>query len=381
MSHSHSHRPYGKTGTGYYGDNMAHECISLLNSDRETFFRLLDTLPVDPITRHVTIGDYGSADGATSMGFIRDIILFLRTKHGQDVSVTVIYEDQAINDFNSLFSRLHGLKPDRKGCCLQDLGNVYLFATGTSFFEHCVKSETMDIILCLMGVHFLSQEMVPFKDSLSHFPDATKEEAEMARKRAEEDWNRFLLIRAKELRHGGIMLVTASAMMKEGSQQENDYNSYEDLHRQMTQIWRYFRNAGKITQKEYELATLNVYFRNLDDFVGETNNIKSDVYKAGLRMMSVDVRRHESVFLSQWRQLKDLYSADHRKAFAQAFVRAQKCWIHTVLEVALAARKESEREDIIDNFYNSLESFLVEADLENIKLDIVVGHCLFTKTN
>ncbi|XP_071094605.1 uncharacterized protein [Haliotis cracherodii] len=358
---------------------MAQECISLLDSDRETFFRLLERLPVDPFTRHVTIGDYGSADGATSMEFIRDIILFLRKKHGQDVSVTVIYEDQATSDFNSLFNRIHGLKSDGKCCYLQDLGNVYVFATGSNFFEQCVKSETMDIVLCLMAVHFFSQKMVPFKDSLSHFPDATKGETDMARKMSGEDWNRFLLARSKELRHGGIMLVTASAMLKKGSEQEHDYWSYEYLHRQIIQIWRHFRDLGKITQEEYERATLNVYLRNLDDFLGETSNIKSDVYKAGLRMMSVDVRRHESVFLSRWRKLNDTMGKDHRKAFARKFVGAQKCWLQTVLEGGLAARKKSDRNEIIDSFYNELELSLSEADLENIKMDLVVGHCLFTK--
>ena len=51
-----------------------------------------------------TICDYGCADGGTSMPLLYACVQELRKIHG----ISVIYEDQPVNDFKSLFLRLQG---------------------------------------------------------------------------------------------------------------------------------------------------------------------------------------------------------------------------------------------------------------------------------
>ena len=55
-----------------------------------------------------TICDYGCADGGTSMPLLYACVQELRQIHGDDLPVSVIYEDQPVNDFKSLFLRLQG---------------------------------------------------------------------------------------------------------------------------------------------------------------------------------------------------------------------------------------------------------------------------------
>lgn len=55
-----------------------------------------------------TIADYGCADGGTSMGLMYACVQELRKIHGDDLPISVVYEDQPINDFKSLFLRLQG---------------------------------------------------------------------------------------------------------------------------------------------------------------------------------------------------------------------------------------------------------------------------------
>ena len=55
-----------------------------------------------------TIVDYGCADGGTSMPLMYACVKELRKIHSDDLPIQVIYEDQPVNDFKSLFLRLQG---------------------------------------------------------------------------------------------------------------------------------------------------------------------------------------------------------------------------------------------------------------------------------
>lgn len=55
-----------------------------------------------------TIADYGCADGGTSMPLLYACVKELRKMHGDILPIQVIYEDQPVNDFKSLFLRLQG---------------------------------------------------------------------------------------------------------------------------------------------------------------------------------------------------------------------------------------------------------------------------------
>ena len=55
-----------------------------------------------------TITDYGCADGGTSMPLMYACVKELRKIHGDTLPIHVIYEDQPVNDFKSLFLRLQG---------------------------------------------------------------------------------------------------------------------------------------------------------------------------------------------------------------------------------------------------------------------------------
>ena len=55
-----------------------------------------------------TIADFGCADGGTSMPLLYACVKELREIHGDSLPIHVIYEDQPVNDFKSLFLRLQG---------------------------------------------------------------------------------------------------------------------------------------------------------------------------------------------------------------------------------------------------------------------------------
>lgn len=56
-----------------------------------------------------TIADFGCADGGTSMPLLYACVKELREIHGDSLPIHVVYEDQPVNDFKSLFLRLQGI--------------------------------------------------------------------------------------------------------------------------------------------------------------------------------------------------------------------------------------------------------------------------------
>ena len=55
-----------------------------------------------------TIADYGCADGGTSMPLWYACVKELKEKYGLEFPIHVMYDDQPVNDFKSLFLRLQG---------------------------------------------------------------------------------------------------------------------------------------------------------------------------------------------------------------------------------------------------------------------------------
>ncbi|KAJ7377996.1 hypothetical protein OS493_025312 [Desmophyllum pertusum] len=98
-----------------------------------------------------TIADYAAQDGGTSMPLLYACVKELRKTHGDDLPIHVVYEDQPVNDFKSLYLRLQGLIPGPKKLCsrtfptcssqtcghklLQSMSASSVFKLG--FFLHC----------------------------------------------------------------------------------------------------------------------------------------------------------------------------------------------------------------------------------------------------
>ena len=102
----HSHIPYGADGSGFYSDNT----IGCYNVILESAFLMLESIHSASVKsgKVFTIADYGCADGGTSMSLLYACVNELRKIHGDSLPIQVIYEDQPVNDFKSLFLRLQG---------------------------------------------------------------------------------------------------------------------------------------------------------------------------------------------------------------------------------------------------------------------------------
>nr|KAG5712030.1 hypothetical protein BaRGS_020756 [Batillaria attramentaria] len=93
----------------------------------------------------------------------------LREKHGEELAIPVVYEDQERNDFNSLFSWLSD-----ETSYMSKYRNVYPMATNIEFFKQCVPDGTCDVIYSSNATHLLKNPEItaPFEEVTSPVRDA-----------------------------------------------------------------------------------------------------------------------------------------------------------------------------------------------------------------
>ncbi|XP_067648971.1 uncharacterized protein [Haliotis asinina] len=231
--------PFAEGGFGSSGATPGKHHAGYIEPIHSKVFKLALSIPFRKGSVF-TIGDYGAADA----------------------QFQVIHEDQGENDFNSLFRRLTGIIPEPPSYLLT-MDNVYAFACGTDFYKQCVPSNSMHFIMCMMSVHWLSQLPTVYRDSIYVYYESLKEEKVALRRQAQADWEKFLLMRSRELREGGVLFVgSPAAYMDQKTCRLRHYG--EKLVTLMTDVWKSFTISGKIARHEFINTNFPCCLRNTD---------------------------------------------------------------------------------------------------------------------
>jgi hypothetical protein len=150
-----------------------------------------------------TLTDMGCADGGTSIDLVRQAVRAVRARWPQR-PITVVYNDQPRNDYNSLFSLIHGLTPIPT--YLDEIEDVYVLASATSFYRQIVPAGTLDLGFSATAMHWLSRKPC---DLSNHVQAVGAQGAELAAfaEQGRSDWQTLLLQRARELTPGGRLVL------------------------------------------------------------------------------------------------------------------------------------------------------------------------------
>jgi hypothetical protein len=160
----------------------------------------------------ILIADYGSSQGKNSLTPMRVAIRALRARVGADRPISVTHIDQPANDFNILFDVLHR---DPHRYTLDDL-HVFPNAIGRSFYEQVFPPDSVHLGWSSHAAMWLSR--VPtFVTGNCRGNRGTAAECEAFRRQAALDWERFISLRATELRPGGRLLLMGAGFDRIGS--------------------------------------------------------------------------------------------------------------------------------------------------------------------
>jgi len=200
---------------------------------------VIQAIVLDGGSQPVVIADYGSSQGKNSFAPMRTAIRALRTRIASDRPIVVTHVDQPANDFNTLFGALHH-DPDRYTC---DDPNVFPSAVGRSFYEQVFPPEHVHLGWSSHAAMWLSR--VPTFIT-GHFRGDRGTAAERAafRQQAAQDWERFLSLRARELRPGGRLLLVMVGMNDDGN------TGFETLMDEANEVLAEMVSVGAIRAEE-----------------------------------------------------------------------------------------------------------------------------------
>ncbi|XP_046575547.1 probable S-adenosylmethionine-dependent methyltransferase At5g38780 [Haliotis rubra] len=352
-----AHLPYGEAGLGTFGADMGlstdRYSVLLQNSD---FLELVKNVPFPEKTSVYNIGDFGTCDGAAAMTLLRKLIASLKEQHGSDVQFQIIHEDQEVNDFNSLFRRLSGLIPEPPSY-LQDFENVFALASGTNFYKQCVPSDSMHIILCLTAAHWLSGKPPVNKNNIFPFPNTDTDARFMLELKASEDWEKFLILRSRELKKGGLLVVsTTSNYTTTSGEVKITSGLFLSI---LNTLWTKFRDMGKISQSEFVNTNMALCDKSLNLLKAPFEDPNSRVRKCNLRLLSARLVDYPCEIYTDWKQRKDRDGVDDRVKFARRFVSAHRCWSNSTFLTGLSGtRSQDEKEVIVNDLYVQVEDVI-----------------------
>jgi SAM dependent carboxyl methyltransferase len=169
------------------------------------------SIALNPDSQPIVIADYGSSQGKNSLLPMRVAIEVLQARLGSDRPVLVYHEDLPANDCNSLFEVLD---KDPQSYVL-NAPNIFPCAIGRSFYEIVLPPNHVHLGWCSYAAMWISR--IPTRIP-GHFvvPRSTGEVRAAFERQGAQDWERFLALRARELRPGGRLVIVVVAANDDG---------------------------------------------------------------------------------------------------------------------------------------------------------------------
>ena len=302
---------------------------------------------------HWCFSDMGCADGGTSLDLWRSVTRHCRQRSASDIQI--VYADQAKNDFNALVGIVHGLTQFES--YLHELPDVHALESGSSFYQPILPANSLHLGFSATAMHWLRNTPVKLSDHI-HMVGAKGSELQAFEQQGREDWCTILLHRARELKPGGRLVLVNFCRDEQGQYLGNTggVNMFDNFNAN----WHHFLDAGDITDHEYQAMTLPQYYNTVEEFRAPFENTDSDVYKAGLRLESIETAVVPCPFAEDYKTHGD---ADR---FAKAYIPTIRSWNESVFAGALSSeRSEQQREELIEAYYQRYQDQVTERPQEH----------------
>jgi SAM dependent carboxyl methyltransferase len=289
----------------------------------------------------VVVADYGSSQGKNSLAPMRVAIRTLRERLGPDRPIFVFHVDQPTNDFNTLFEVVSA-DPERY---VLDEPNIFPCAIGRSFYEGVFPQRYVHLGWSSFAAMWLSRipTLIP-----GHFIAlcSTGAAREAFERQAEQDWEAFLSLRARELRPGGRLVVVLAALNDDG------ISGLEDIFNRANAVLAEMVDTGAIQAEERERMVLGAYPRRRRELLAPFH---AGGHFQNLRVESCDLTPLPD---SAWADYDrdgnvDALATKHALFFRSVFV--------PTLALALTeAHDADQRRVFADRFENGLKRHLVD---------------------
>jgi hypothetical protein len=204
----------------------------------------------------IVIADYGSSQGRNSFAPMRAAITALRARVGPERQILVYHQDLPVNDFNALFEAL----ANDPLSYAADLPNVFPCAIGRSFYQQVLPSNHVHVGWCSYAAMWISR--IPAQIPGHFFALASTGAVRAAfLEQGARDWERFLSLRAAELRPGGRLIVVVPGANDDGT------SAFHDIMDRANATLADMVDEGAIAAGEREKMALGVWPRRRRDLL------------------------------------------------------------------------------------------------------------------
>lgn len=303
--------------------------------------RVLDALKDIPLksNSHWCFSDMGCADGGTSLELWGTLINRIRESDSSDIQI--VYADQANNDFNALVQILHG--HTQFDSYLPGAENVHVLESGSSFYSAILPKGSLHLGFSATAMHWLSKKPSDITGHI-HMVGAVDKDKHSFAEQAHEDWQTILLKRSRELSTGGKLVLVNFCIDEKGCYLGNTggINMFDNFN----QNWQQWLDQGVISAQEYQSMTLPQYYNTVEEFSAPLLDKNSEVYRSGLRLVSIETAQVPCPFAADFSQHKDA------QKFAKAYIPTIRSWNESTFLGALSPKRSlEERKELIEAYY------------------------------
>ncbi len=345
-------------GAGYYSKAtvVAREAI---DAATPWVLEAADRLPLDQDGSPVRVADLGCADGGTSIGLWDRVLMALRQRvPGR--AIEIAYTDLPQNDFNHLFRMLYG-QTDVESYYGR-IPDVYPFASATSFHQPIFPPGTVHLAFSAHASHYVSKVPCAIPEHV-HMVGATGTERAAYEEAGRLEWERLLVLRARELVRGGRLCMLSFGIDEQGRYVGNTGGA--SVFDTLNTLWRRLADEGVISAGEYRRTNFPQVFRTIEQFTSGLLDENSEVWAAGLRLESIEPRIQECPFARSFEEHRD------PDRFAREYVPTLRSWSEPTFANGLSPdRSPDDRMAVLDEFYGRYGD-LVAKDPEGHRMDLV----------
>lgn len=370
-----AHVPVGKDGEGAYTASTK-GCFDVIDTATPLILKEIDNIPLtcsDKKAFH--IADYGTADAGTSLGLLSKMVQAVRKRvDDEEQEVVLHYEDQAGNEWKSVFSHALGLKEVQDAynnpiATPYALGNVFIEACGVGFHSQCYASNSIDFGVSFTAMHWLSSFPSSLKGKAfmhaARCPD--DEPALIEKEQAAKDWLATLKARVKELVPGGRFACVNFCKSKDGyflGQTDAGASMWDSFQ----SAWDQLKTQNLIDEEERLGVSFPNYYRTEEEFMEGLNQIPD------IKVISIE----EKVVRCPYRELYNSGNTGmSAREYAEWFVPTTRSWSHSTFVNALHADRD-DKDDVMAQFWENYIS-IVEKDPSSHGMDYAHAYIVFEK--
>jgi hypothetical protein len=195
-----------------------------------------------PVAR---IAEYGCSGGRNSYAPMHTMISALH-RQSSGVRVECVLEDLPSNPWHQVMEEAPRLTATFGG-------QVQVLCAGTSFYNQVCADASLDLAYSYVAAHFLSAARPLTSHVMMH--EATPAERAAWEAQAARDWEDFLLLRARELKKGGKILISTMSRDSSGYSWKQFSHIVWDSIRQV-------RSRGSLAKQEAEALCIPASLRS-----------------------------------------------------------------------------------------------------------------------